>query len=415
MFIMAFIFLLFMTINCCAVTEAEVQSAVESSSKESVSGNLFVWFLCAVAFMKVSQKIDSFMSSLGISVGRTGGSMISEAMIVGKTIGSAFKSGGKFAGFGKQGSAVNGGNAPAGAGGIFGGIGRKMSEGAAGAVTGNENSSGGIMQSFGKKLYQNSVGKGGSFATSVISSVARGEINKMGTISGANGKAAMESYFGYNASASIDKKGGNSSSLNIEHGGATTLKNENSVNGVVGHDIKGHNFGENIPFNENPSGIGSGYAENVAPNEISYPEAGQNFGENSPFYDNTSGMGTSFADEVNSNGYTYHENGYSNNFDMGNSMPVFSDIEMGGGRITGVETTAEHPDGIQFAMYDADKYSKPEGKYEVVTAIDNSKWYKQYAAPTVEKTPFMDPKGKVQYNEKIVQKIPQAPIRKDKM
>ena len=31
-------------VNCYAVTEAEVQSAVDSSSKESVSGNLFVYF-----------------------------------------------------------------------------------------------------------------------------------------------------------------------------------------------------------------------------------------------------------------------------------------------------------------------------------------------------------------------------------
>ena len=55
-------------ITCYAVTDAEVQSAVEASGKEGVSGNLFIWFLCAVTFIKVSQKIDSFISSLGISV-----------------------------------------------------------------------------------------------------------------------------------------------------------------------------------------------------------------------------------------------------------------------------------------------------------------------------------------------------------
>jgi len=66
-------------------------------------------------------------------------------------------------------------------------------------------------------------------------------------------------------------------------------------------------------------------------------------------------------------------------------------------------------------MYDAEKYAKPEGKFETVTAVDNSKWYKQYAAPAVEKTPYMDTKGKVQYHEKIVERIPKAPMRKDKM
>ena len=69
------------TVRASALTEAEVQAQVNAVGKEAVTGNLFVWFLCAVAFLKVSQKIDSFMSSLGINVGHTGGSMLSELMI----------------------------------------------------------------------------------------------------------------------------------------------------------------------------------------------------------------------------------------------------------------------------------------------------------------------------------------------
>ncbi|WP_286081483.1 hypothetical protein [Parablautia intestinalis] len=34
-------------------------------------------------------------------------------------------------------------------------------------------------------------------------------------------------------------------------------------------------------------------------------------------------------------------------------MPVFSDVEIGGGRITGTETSEEHPQGIAFGMYHA--------------------------------------------------------------
>ena len=37
--------------------------------------------LCAIAFLKVSQKVDSFMSGLGINVGHTGGNMIAELMV----------------------------------------------------------------------------------------------------------------------------------------------------------------------------------------------------------------------------------------------------------------------------------------------------------------------------------------------
>jgi hypothetical protein len=51
--------------------------------------NIFIWFLCAIGFLKVSQKIDSFMASLGVHVGRTGGSMLAELMVAGRGIATA--------------------------------------------------------------------------------------------------------------------------------------------------------------------------------------------------------------------------------------------------------------------------------------------------------------------------------------
>ena len=56
-----------------AISESDVQSQVDAVGKEAVSGNVLIWFLCAVAFLKISQKIDSFMASLGVNVGHTGG------------------------------------------------------------------------------------------------------------------------------------------------------------------------------------------------------------------------------------------------------------------------------------------------------------------------------------------------------
>lgn len=64
-----------------ALDESEVEAAVAASSKEAVTGNVLIWFLCAVAFLKVSQKINSFMASLGINVGHTGGSLLGDAMV----------------------------------------------------------------------------------------------------------------------------------------------------------------------------------------------------------------------------------------------------------------------------------------------------------------------------------------------
>ena len=58
-----------MSTSAFAISESDVESAVSTSGKEAVSGNVLVWFLCAIAFLKVSQKIDSFLSSLGLNVG----------------------------------------------------------------------------------------------------------------------------------------------------------------------------------------------------------------------------------------------------------------------------------------------------------------------------------------------------------
>ena len=50
-----------MSTSAFAISESDVESAVSASGKEAVSGNVLVWFLCAIAFLKVSQKIDSFL------------------------------------------------------------------------------------------------------------------------------------------------------------------------------------------------------------------------------------------------------------------------------------------------------------------------------------------------------------------
>ena len=83
-----------MPVFASELTEAEVEQAVASQGKEAVTGNVFVWFLCAIAFLKVSQKIDSFMASLGINVGNTGGNMMAELLIAGRSLTGAMRGSG---------------------------------------------------------------------------------------------------------------------------------------------------------------------------------------------------------------------------------------------------------------------------------------------------------------------------------
>lgn len=107
--------------------------------------------------------------------------------------------------------------------------------------------------------------------------------------------------------------------------------------------------------------------------------------------------------------------GYAALEDGAENIPVFSNVEIGGGRITGTEVSEEHPEGISFGMYHADQYMAPQGAYTTVQSADGTSWYKQYAADVVEKNPYMAPDGSIAYNEAIVKRLPQPPRRKDRM
>ncbi|MBC5684499.1 hypothetical protein [Ruminococcus hominis] len=282
-----------MPVFAAELTEADVEAAVASQGKEAVTGNVFVWFLCAIAFLKVSQKIDSFLASLGINVGNTGGNMMAELLIAGRSLTGSMRShgGGGYHKASSPGSAAVAGSFLSG--GLAGAVGRQVQREAVNSATGYTEHS-----SIGNMLYQSSLNKGGDFANQVISNIAQGNYGQVGSITGADAAKAFTSYMG----------------------------------------IK--------------------------------PDSGP-----APSYDN---------------------------------------IEIGGGRITGTETGSS---GSQdFAMYNADQYTAPtHGSFSTVQSVDGSTWYKQYAQDTVEKTPYTASNGKVAYNESIVQKVPPAPQRKERM
>ena len=271
-----------------AITEAEV----EAVGKEAAAGNVFIWVLCAVGFLKISQKIDSFMSSLGINVGNTGGSMMAEMIIAarGLSMAKGIPGGGFFTGGTSRG--VNAQGASFMTGGLVGAVGRQFTQKAMGAMTGHSNNP------ISRKAFEASLKKGGSFANNVTSAVAQGNINYTGSMTGAGAASALSSYMG----------------------------------------------------------------------QIDMEDA-----------------------------------------------PSYSDVEIGGGRIMGTETSVDHPNGTAFGMYNANQYMAPEGDYETVTTADNSVWYKQYATDAVERTPYMTAEGQIEYRENIVQRLPNSPRRKDRI
>ena len=183
------------------LTEADVEQAVASQGKEAVTGNVFIWFLCAIAFLKVSQKIDSFMASLGINVGNTGGNMMAELLIAGRSLTAAVHSrGGSMPGSGSGGyhKAASPGSAAVGgsflSGGLAGAVGRQAERSAVNAATGYTEHS-----SIGNSIYRSSLNKGGDFANNVISSIARGNYGQVGSIKGPDAEKAYISYMNLNS------------------------------------------------------------------------------------------------------------------------------------------------------------------------------------------------------------------------
>ena len=94
--------------------------------------------------------------------------------------------------------------------------------------------------------------------------------------------------------------------------------------------------------------------------------------------------------------------------------PSYDNIEIGGGRITGTETGSSGSQDLPCTMPINIQHLHMEA-FLRVQSVDGSTWYKQYAQDTVEKTPYTASNGKVAYNESIVQKVPPAPQRKERM
>ena len=193
-FVLVLVFTSMLAVPAFAVTEDEVQQQVNAIGREGVTGNIFIWFLCAIGFLKVSQKIDSFMSSLGINVGHTGGSMLAEAMIAARGIASVKSFGGHGRG-GSRSGASSGGASGGGfaSGGLAGVVSRSFQNGAVKNATGS--GGGGL----GGKAFASSMSKGGGFANRVIGTVATGNISTTGSMTGEKASAALSSYLGYTA------------------------------------------------------------------------------------------------------------------------------------------------------------------------------------------------------------------------
>ena len=534
-----------MSTNAFAISESDVESAVSASGKEAVSGNVLVWFLCAIAFLKVSQKIDSFLSSLGLNVGHTGGSMLSEAMIAMRAIntatsavGSALGSRSHHASAPASGKSGVGSAASAGffSGGLVGMASRKIASDAVRTATAEKN----IVQpqqaeATVSRTHASSDTHSGSQTASEQQRQNTSQLDQnQQTVSSRavnseqrensqqalhesqhsvdtsqihqDTQTAQEQQFHaalhtedqqashlafqseqgefvgsvvqsdeFDASseeARTEQSQVMQSALQQEQIGVTQREQaqytqqetQSSTFGQVESQSRQHTAQSDKQFfsvrnglskttiaertvqaqerpgrflhSRTPSAAPASAPANEAPAARpapipSAPTQFRSFG--GTLFAKSLYQGGAFANDVigtvakgdyrttgSITGETATRSlmsymGFTTLGEHATNIPRYQDVEIGGGRITGREFTPEHPGGIDFCMYHADQYAQPKGDYSKVYSADDAAWYKQYAEDTVERKPYQAEDGKIAYHEKIVQKLPNPPQRKDRM
>ena len=387
----------FFAFPSCAITEAEVEQEVAEVGKETVTGNLLIWFLCAVAFLKVSQKIDSFMSALGVNVGHTGGSLLAEVMIAAKTVSTVASS----------------------AGHLIGGEKSSGSPGAAGAK-GADGSSFGFLRG---GLAGVAVRKATNDAVKTATSTKHTSAAHTTAASSAAAHSATRETATMEHSVHTDQSSFAASTVQQEHASQTNTQS------VGEHDSSHttHTHSTTLGGKEvssQPSTAGPGAAVVSPPHHPSIGAAVfmSSLQKGGDFANNVIGRvakgdirtaGSITGDMAAQSMMSYM--GYTALGEKNMENITFREVEIGGGRITGVEVTPQHPEGVEFGMYHVDQYTRPEGDYSKVTSADGAQWYKQYAADSVKKTPYKAPDGEVAYRTEIISKLPQPPKRKDRV
>ena len=187
------IFMILMNVWCLRIFTSMFANFI-ANPLQLENGNFLIWFLCAIGFLKISQKIDNFMQMLGINVGRTGSAMLGEAAIAMKGISAAGKTiSGGGSGAADSGSYMASGSETILQGGLAGAVGRQFHQNAIRNITGKSDS---IASNIARSVYNSSIRNGGGFSANIIGQVAKGDIARTGFIKGEEAVQAFQSYMG---------------------------------------------------------------------------------------------------------------------------------------------------------------------------------------------------------------------------
>lgn len=370
----AYVFLLVLVLSISfavpafAISDADVQAQVDSVGRETVTGNVLIWFLCAIGFLKAAQKIDSFMASLGVNVGHTGGSMLAEALIAARGVGTVAGAMGHSLGSG-GGHRGGGGGAAASAGGFF---------------------KGGLVGMAKRKATSEAVRSATSSTSAVHSNRATSTAETASHINKTATSAKTATHEAHQTADHIST-GDKTATHTNQSTSAVTHTQRHTASSFQGIGLGGAIFAKSLMK-------GGEFANDV----ISTVARGDMRSTGSITGDLAAQSLRSYM------GYTALGEGAKD-------APTFSNVEIGGGRITGIEMAPGSSEGVAFGMYLADQYAEPKGDFTKVHSADGSLWYKQYAQDAVERKPYNAPDGTVAFHESIIKRLPDPPARKERL
>ena len=411
-----------LTVPAFAITEAEVEAQVSATSREAVTGNVLIWFLCAVAFLKVSQKVDSFLASLGINVGHTGGSMLAEAMIA--TRGVA-KIAGTFGGGARSSGGGSSGGAATGASGSFGGF---LKGGLAGVVS--------------RKVTNDAV-KTATTATSAVNTVK--------STAGAGSASHIVKSTAAEA-ASLNRTVREQQATSARQTDTQSLTHQETQTAAA-HSASAETVTQTAQQTEMSAAQIFQQSEHTAQQTTTQPESQASYTSSTvtqtdkrtatPDFKGVGLGGAIFAHSLMSGGNFANDIigtvakgdmrstgsitgdlaaqslqsylGYAGEGASDKPPLTFSNVEIGGGRITGMVSRPEMAAPIAFSMYHADQYTEPKGDFTKIRTADGALWYTQLAQDAVERKPYKAPDNAVAYQESIVKRLPDPPKRKDRI
>lgn len=440
-----------LTVPAFAITEAEVEAQVSATSRETVTGNVLIWFLCAIGFLKVSQKIDSFMASLGVNVGHTGGSMLAEAMIATRgvaKIAGAFGGGVRHSGGGSSGGASPGTSGPFGGflkGGLAGVVSRKVTSDAVKTATTSASSVNTVKSTATEAASQSRTirEQQASTAHKADTQTVTHQETQTASAHSASAERIAQTAATHSTSTEIIAQTAATRSTSTDELIAQTAAAHSSTETITQtaqqtemsaaqifqqaeHTAQQSNTQTISQTSHTASTITQADKQTAAPGFKGVGLGGAIFAKSllsgGSFANDI--IGTVAKGDIRSTGSITGDlaaqslHSYLGHAGEGASDKpplTFSNVEIGGGRITGMVSRPVMAVPIAFSMYHADQYAEPKGDFSKIRTVDGALWYTQLAQDAVERKPYKAPDDTVAYQESIVKRLPDPPKRKDRM